>query len=106
MSARKSRSATWIVAAALSFLSGIAAADGRAEQSTPPPIHGVTGTIASDESVQDVSRAGRGLLGKIARMFGLNRGDPVRSDDAAADEAFLQLPGGTRVIVVEATAAG
>jgi hypothetical protein len=104
MSAVGFRGVTLLVVSGLLAIGSIGAAGAKAEQSTPPPIHGVTGTIATDESVNDVSRAGRGLMGKIARLFGLNRGDSARTEDAAADETFRQLVTGGRVVIQEATA--
>lgn len=97
------RRSTLMAAAALVLVNVIGAADARAEQQ-PPPIHGVTGTIATEETVEDVHEAGRGILGKVARLFRWNRRSPVPSGDEAGDETFAGLNTGTAVVVHSTTA--
>jgi hypothetical protein len=97
---------TLIVAAALALVAAMGAANVQADQSTPPPIQGVTGTIATEETVKDVHRAGRGIFGKVARLFGLGSKDSaVSPDDAAAAEIFAGLTVGA-AIVVQGTTTG
>src|SRR3954464_2916136 len=77
----------------------------RAGQSNPPPIQGVTGTIATDETVRDVHQAGRGIAGKVARLFGRNGHDAEATpEDPAGDEAFAALTTGAPVVVQNASA--
>jgi hypothetical protein len=96
------RSLTVMVVAALVLVDIIGAADARAEQQ-PPPIHGVTGTIATEKTVEDVHDAGRGILGKVVRLFRWNRRSPGSGDEAGA-EAFAGLNAGTAVVVHNTTA--
>jgi hypothetical protein len=69
----------------------------------PPPIHGVTGTIATEGTIQETSEAGHTILVKAAngvqRLFHLNRGSTVHSGDAAGEEALRALKKGTPVVV-------
>ena len=97
------RRPTLMVAAAFVLANVIGAADARADQQ-PPPIHGVTGTIATEESVEDVHEAGHGILGKVARLFRRNRRGPAPSGDEAGGEGFAGLNTGTAVIVHYTTA--
>ena len=80
----------------------IGAADAQAAQQ-PPPIHGVTGTIATEGTIQETSEAGHTILVKAAdgveRLFHLNRRSTVHSADAAGDEALRPLKKGTPVVV-------
>jgi hypothetical protein len=80
----------------------VGAADVRAAQQ-PPPIHGVTGTIATDETVEDVHEVGRGILGKVARLFRWRR-SVAPSGDEAGEETFAGLNTGTAVVVQNTTA--
>ena len=64
----------------------------------PPPIHGVTGTVATEESARDTKEAGRGIFSRVARILGLSR-RPADTANAAAEEAFNTLEAGTRVTV-------
>jgi len=64
----------------------------------PPPIHGVTGTVATEESARDTKEAGRGIFSRVARILGLSR-RPTDSTNAAAEEAFNALEAGARVTV-------
>jgi hypothetical protein len=75
----------------------IGVADALAQQ--PPPIHGVTGTIATDTSVQETSAAGGKLVGKVKRILHLTGRTTVPSGDAAGEEALGGLKKGTRVVV-------
>jgi hypothetical protein len=72
----------------------------RAEQQ-PPPIHGVTGTVATEESTKDTTAAGRGIFSRIAGLFGRRSSATA---DAAAEEAFTALKAGMRVVVSHAAA--
>jgi hypothetical protein len=96
------RRPTLIVVAAF-VLVNVTGATVRAEQQ-PPPIQGVTGTIATEESVKDVHEAGRGILGKVARLFRWNRRNAAPSGDEAAAETFAGLSTGMAVVVHNTTA--
>jgi hypothetical protein len=86
------------IAAALAAGICVAAAIGvRAEQQAPP-IHGVTGTVATEESRKDTKEAGRGIFSRVARLFGAGKGTTA-AEDAAADEIMAGLKAGTRVMV-------
>lgn len=63
----------------------------------PPPIHGVTGTIATDTSVQETTAGGNRVLAKLGSLFGLKR--KAAPNDAAAEEALSGLKKGTRVVL-------
>ena len=80
----------------------VGAADVRAAQQ-PPPIHGVTGTIATEGTVQETSEAGHTILVKaadgVSRLFHLNRRSTIHSGDAAGEEALRALKKGTPVVV-------
>ena len=78
----------------------IGSADGRAQQ--PPPIHGVTGTIATEESIKDTTEAGGNIFSKAKRLLHLNR--KSQTGDAASDEALRGLKEGTAVTLHDATA--
>src|SRR2546421_12413510 len=84
-----------------SFLAAVLAvglvgiADVRAQQ--PPPIHGVTGTIATDTSVQETTAGGNRVLAKLGSLFGLKR--KAAPNDAAAEEALSGLKKGTRIVL-------
>jgi len=69
----------------------------------PPPIQGVTGTIATETSIDETTGAGHGILGKVKRVLHLNGRSPVPSGDAAAEEALGGLKKGTRVVVSDST---
>jgi hypothetical protein len=81
------------------------AASARAEQQ-PPPIHGVTGTVATEESAKDTKEAGRGIFSRVAKLFGLSGKGPTAAEDAAADEIMAGLKAGTRVMVGNPTVDG
>jgi hypothetical protein len=71
------------------------AAGARAGQQ-PPPINGVTGTIATETSVQETNAAGNKVLATIGRLFGLKRSATA---DAAAEEALSGMKKGTRLVL-------
>jgi len=83
--------------AALLTVNVIWTAEAAAQQ--PPPIQGVTGTIATETSIDDTTNAGKGILGKVRRVLHLNGRSTVPSGDAAAAEALGGLKKGTRVVV-------
>ena len=85
-----------VTAAALLMFAVVAPANARAEQQAPP-IHGVTGTVATEESRKDTKAAGRGIMSRVAGLFGLGRKDSI--SDAAAEEIFTALKSGTRITV-------
>ena len=78
------------------------AADTRAAQQ-PPPIQGVTGTIATEGTIQDTDEAAHKLLVKTAdgieRLFRWGGRSAVHGGDTAADETLRVLKKGTRVVV-------
>jgi hypothetical protein len=78
----------------------IGSARAGAEQQ-PPPIHGVTGTIATEESIKDTTEAGGTIFSKAKRLLHLNR--KSQSGDAAGDEALRGLKRGTAVTLGEAS---
>ena len=78
----------------------IGSADARAQQ--PPPIHGVTGTIATEESIKDTTEAGGTIFSKAKRLLHLNR--KSQTGDTAGDEALRALKEGTAVTLHDATA--
>jgi hypothetical protein len=69
----------------------------------PPPIHGVTGTVATEETVKETQKAGRTILSKAGRLFGLNRGGDD-SGNPAGDEVFSTFKEGMSVIAGFGTA--
>jgi hypothetical protein len=91
---------------ALLALAGLAAvlggAGARAAQQ-PPPIQGVTGTIATEGTIQETDEAAHKLLVKTAdgieRLFHWGGRSAVHGGDAAADETMRTLKKGTRVVV-------
>ena len=78
----------------------VGAADAAAQQ--PPPIHGVTGTIATETSIEETTAAGHGILAKVKRALHLNGRSTLPSGDAAGEEALGGLKKGTRVVVHDA----
>jgi hypothetical protein len=103
MGSARSRVVPRLVSAA-SLAAGMcvaAAANARAEQQ-PPPIHGVTGTVATEESRKDTKEAGRGIFSRVARLFGAGKGSTA-AEDAAASEIMAGLKAGTRVMVGKPT---
>jgi hypothetical protein len=81
------------------------AATARAEQQ-PPPIDGVTGTVATEESKKDVKEAGRGVFGKMARKLGLGKDKEVPSTPEGGGETLglAGMKAGTAVIIHTTTA--
>jgi hypothetical protein len=65
----------------------------------PPPIQGVTGTIATETSIQETSEAGHGIFSKAARLLHLKRRNAVESGNAAGDETLSALKKGSAVVV-------
>jgi len=89
------------VVAGIVAVNVMGAADARAAQQ-PPPIHGVTGTVATEDTIQETSEGGHRILVKardgVARLFRLNRRSTV-DGDAAGDEALRAFKKGTPVTV-------
>jgi hypothetical protein len=85
------------IAAVLVAVQVIGVTDALAQQ--PPPIQGVTGTIATETSIEETTAAGHGILAKIKRVLHLNGGNTVPNGDAAGEEALAGLKKGTRVVV-------
>lgn len=77
---------------------GIIGAGGATAAQQPPPIHGVTGTIATETSIDETTAGGQKILGKIKRLFHVN-GKTVPTGNAAGEEALSGLKKGTRVVV-------
>ena len=86
---------------ALLAVHAIWVAEAAAQQ--PPPIQGVTGTIATETSIDETTAAGHGVLAKVKRVLHLNGRSTVPSGDAAGEEALGGLKKGTRVVVSDAT---
>jgi len=100
------RTRATLVGAAALVLAITGGATARAEQQ-PPPIDGVTGTVATEESKRDVKEAGRGVFGKMARMLGLGKDKEVPSTPEGGGAETLGLAGmkaGTAVIIHTTTA--
>jgi len=93
---------THATAASLAAAICLGASTARAEQQ-PPPIHGVTGTVATEESRKDTKEAGRGIFSRVARLFGAGKGSTA-AEDAAADEIMAGLKAGARVMIGTALA--
>jgi len=99
MSSRAPRAAfAWTITGAATLAVALAGAPRAAAGQQPPPIHGVTGTVATEESARDTKEAGRGIFSRVAKILGLSR-RPADSTNAAAEEAFAALEAGTRVTV-------
>jgi len=69
----------------------------------PPPIHGVTGTIATEGTIQETYEGANKILVKTAdgieRLFHLKGRSTVHGGEAAGDEALRGLKKGTLVVV-------
>ena len=80
----------------------IGGANTRAAQQAPP-IHGVTGTIATEGTIQEIDEGAHRILVKTAdgieRLFHLGGRSAIHGGDAAGDEALRVLKKGTRVVV-------
>ena len=80
----------------------VGAAHTRAAQQQPP-IQGVTGTIATEGTIQETDEAAHKILVKTAdgieRLFHLGARSAVHGGDAAGDETMRALKKGTRVVV-------
>jgi len=90
-------------AASLAATICLGASTGARAEQQPPPIHGVTGTVATEESRKDTKEAGRGIFSRVARLFGAGK-DSTAAEDAAADEIMSGLKAGTRVMIGTAPA--
>jgi hypothetical protein len=90
------------VLASIVAVNVIGVADARATQQ-PPPIQGVTGTIATEGTIQETYEGAHKILVKAAdgleHLFHLNGRSTVHGSDAARDEALRGLKKGTRVVV-------
>jgi len=90
------------VFAGMAAVNVIGVADARAAQQ-PPPIHGVTGTIATEGTVQETYEGVNKILVKAAdgieHLFHLSRRSTVHSGDEVGDEALRGLKKGTPVVV-------
>jgi hypothetical protein len=93
-----------IAAASAVVVIAFGTANPRAEQQ-PPPIHGVTGTVATENTVREVHDGARAVLSKTARLFRWSRQSEVPTGDAAGDETLAGLRTGT-IILVHNPAAG
>jgi hypothetical protein len=82
----------------------IGAAEARAGQQ-PPPIHGVTGTIATETSIEETTAGGNRILGKAASLLHLNRRAADRNGDAAGNEVLSGFKNGARVTLQNTTGA-
>ena len=94
-----------IAAGAALAINLLVAAEPRAEQQPPPPIQGVTGTIATETSVQEVHEGARALLVKAKRLFRWTRRSTAATGDEAGEEAVDGLRRGMAVEVHD-TASG
>jgi hypothetical protein len=91
-----------LVVSAVGAVIVMCGADSKAMQQ-PPPIQGVTGTIATEGTIQETYEGTHKILVKAAdgieRMFHLTGRSTIHSGDAAGDEALRALKKGTRVVV-------
>ena len=97
------RNRTTLIGAAALVLAITGAANARAEQQ-PPPIDGVTGTVATEESKKDVKEAGRGVFGKMARMLGLGKDKEVPTTPEGGEDMLAGMKPGTAVVIHTTTA--
>jgi hypothetical protein len=97
------------VCAAIVAVTVIGTADAKAAQQSPP-IHGVTGTVATEATVRETHEGARKIFAKaadgIGRLFGLKRRSTVPSGDAGGDEALRGLKEGDPVLVVNTNEGG
>ena len=94
------RSATLAIAAAsVLAVNLITLPNAVAGQQPPPPIEGVTGTIATETSTQEVEAGARALLTRAKRLFKWGRRSPSPSGEEAGEETLVGLRRGTAVIV-------
>jgi hypothetical protein len=95
--------ATLVMAAAAAVAINLAgAAEPRAEQQ-PPPIQGVTGTIATETSVEEVHEGARALLTKAKRLFRWTKRSPAPGGEEAGEETVDGLRRGMAVVVHDTT---
>jgi len=97
------RTPATLVGTAALVLAITGAATARAEQQ-PPPIDGVTGTVATEESKKDVKEAGRGVFGKMARKLGLGKDKEVPSTPEGGEDILAGMKPGTAVVIHTTTA--
>ena len=97
------RTSATLVGGAAVVLAIAGAAHVRAEQQ-PPPIDGVTGTVATEESKKDVKEAGRGVFGKVARLLHLGRDKEVVASPEGGEETLAGMKTGTAVVLRTTTA--
>ena len=83
-----------VIAGIVAVVVGVASNAGAAQQ--PPPIQGVTGTIATEETVDETSKGGHSIFVKAARLLHL-KGRSTDSGDPASDEVLRGLKKGTAV---------
>jgi hypothetical protein len=91
-----------VVTRALALLGGmVVAASIVVTAQTPPPIHGVTGTIATEGTIKDVHEAGNtvivGTLDGAEHVFHYTKGLLVHG--GKGDEVLRGLKAGTSVVV-------
>ena len=97
------RPASLVVTLALAATLNVIGATAAAAQQ-PPPIDGVTGTVATEETKRDVHEAGRGVFGKVARFLRLNRKDTVAANPEGAEGTLAGMKAGTAVVIHTTTA--
>jgi hypothetical protein len=93
-----------VVAAALVLAVNVARAANAGAEQQPPPIDGVTGTVATEETKKDVHEAGRGVFGKVARFLRLNRKDTVAASPEGGEDTLAGMKAGTAVVIHTTTA--
>jgi hypothetical protein len=98
------RPATLIVASAFVATLNVVGATAVGAGQQPPPIDGVTGTVATEETKKDVHEAGRGVFGKVARFLRLNRKDTVAAGPEGGEDTLAGMKAGTAVVIHATTA--
>jgi hypothetical protein len=93
------RPATLIVTSALVASFNVVGATAASAGQQPPPIDGVTGTVATEESKKDVHEAGRGVLGKVGRLFGVGRRSSVPASPEGGEDTLAGMTTGTAVLI-------
>jgi hypothetical protein len=91
--------ATFAIAAAAALATIVAGAARTSAEQQPPPIQGVTGTIATETTVHEVHEGGRALLTKAKRLFRWGKRDSAAGGDEAGEEAVDGLRRGMAVVV-------
>jgi len=66
-----------------------------------PPIHGVTGTVATEGTIDETQKAGHTIFGKAAQGLGkvFHRNHPAEPVSAADEETLRGFKQGTAVVV-------